>query len=65
MTRRPEHERQFEEILHALDLRGIDPTMFLYAVTDLARHGEMEELFELNARQVNTPRHRADLRQVG
>ncbi|TGY88127.1 hypothetical protein E5163_09805 [Marinicauda algicola] len=65
MTRWPDHIRQFEEILHALELRGIDTTMFLYAVTDLARHGEMEELFELNARQVNAPRALADLRKAG
>lgn len=44
-SRTAEHIEAFEEILHALELRGIEPKLFLYAMTDIARHHDMNEVF--------------------
>lgn len=65
MSRVQDHRRELEAILHALELRGMNTQMFLYAMTDLARHGELSELFELCGRTVNQPRERKQLRQAG
>ena len=50
MTRRVfDHTEQLDSVLHALEVRGLDPKLFLYLMTDLARHHDMEDLFRLCA----------------
>lgn len=59
------HIREFETILRALELRGMNADMFLYVMTDLARHGDLAELYELCGRKVNQPSEAKQLRRAG
>lgn len=63
MSRARDHIRELEEILRALELRGLNIDMFLYAMTDLARHGDLDDLFELCGRTVNRSRESEPLRR--